>query len=397
MCGSLLTRRLFMQMTASATVFLGGQMFLPNTALASPGSGKKYKGPNVIIIRYGGGVRRRETIEPETSFSPFMLNRLIPKGTLYRNMTIAELPDNNTSHAQGTVNIMTGRYLAYDTHDERVLGEVLKPTVPTMFEYFRSTFGLAPHESLIINGEDRMEDDGFHMNLHKDYGVAYRSELLSPNRFRAFMIQLQLEEDSIDPETRESLLEQLEEIKARSPEFLEPSDYSPVIRKFWRRWRAYYGDDNLKQPRGDRQTTELSLWAMRYLRPKLMMVNYQDTDFVHWGIKSHYTRAISVIDQGIQDLVTVAEADPFYRENTVFVIVPDCGRDNNPLMDVPFQHHFNTRSSHEIFALLYGAGVAKNRVIKKTVDQTAIVPTVGALMGFKARMTEGTILEEALA
>ena len=39
----------------------------------------------------------------------------------------------------------------------------------------------------------------------------------------------------------------------------------------------------------------------------------------------------------------------------VFVIVPDCGRDANPLMGVPFQHHFNTKSAHEIWALVFGA------------------------------------------
>lgn len=396
MCGSLLTRRLFMQMTASATVVLGGQMFLPSLSYAAPASGKRYKGPNVIVIRYGGGVRRRETIDPEHSFSPFLLHRLIPKGTLYSNMSIADIPENETSHAQGTINIMTGRYLAYNTAESRTPGEALKPTVPTMFEYFRSAYALLPHECLIINGEDQISDDGFHMNLHKNYGVAYRSELLSPNRFQAFMLQLKLEEEEMDAKKREALLKQLEDLKKRTPEFLHPQEYHPQIRKFWRKWRAYYGDDNLKQPRGDRQTTELSLWAMRYLRPKLMLVNYQDTDFVHWGVKSHYTRAISVIDQGIQSLVTSVEADPFYKDNTIFVIVPDCGRDDNPLMDVPFQHHFNSPSTREIFALLYGPGIQKNTIIKKPTDQSAIVSTVGALMGFKTKMSEGTALEEAL-
>lgn len=53
-------------------------------------------------------------------------------------------------------------------------------------------------------------------------------------------------------------------------------------------------------------------------------------------------------------------------------------------MDVPFQHHFNSRSSHEIFAVLYGSGIANNRIVETATDQTSIAPTVAALMGFKA-------------
>lgn len=396
MCGSLLTRRLFMQMTASATVFLGGQMFLPTSSFAAESSGKRYKGPNVIIIRYGGGVRRRETIDPEHSFSPFMLNRLIPNGILYRNMSIAELPNNETDHAQGTVNIMTGRYFGYSTHQEKVSGNFLRPSVPSIFEYLRENYALEAHEALIINGEDRAQDDGFHMHLHEEFGPSTRPELLSPTRFQAFMLQLKLEDVSLSSEVREELVKRLSEVQKNSPEFLKPDEYSSEIQTFWRKWRSYYGDDHLKHPRGDRQTTELALWSLRYLRPKLMMVNYQDPDYVHFGIKSHYTRAISIIDEGIQTIVGACESDPYYRDNTVFVIVPDCGRDSNPLMDVPFQHHFNSRSSHEIFAVLYGPGIAQNKTVSTPSDQTSIAPTIAALMGFKASQSEGDILKEAL-
>ena len=81
---------------------------------------------------------------------------------------------------------------------------------------------------------------------------------------------------------------------------------------------------------------------------------------------------------------------------TVFVIVPDCGRDANPLMSVPFQHHFNSRSAHEIFALLWGPGIDKGRVLDKHVDQTSLAATIGAIMGFKAN-AEGRVLSEILA
>ncbi len=125
-----------------------------------------------------------------------------------------------------------------------------------------------------------------------------------------------------------------------------------------------------------------------------MLINYEDPDAVHLGTKSHYTRGISIIDKSIQQLVKTVETDPFYKDNTVFVIVPDCGRTNNLLMDIPYQHHFNTRSTREIFAMIYGTGIAKNQIINHTVDQTSIAATVAQIMGFEAEFAEGPILEE---
>src|SRR3954452_14037468 len=52
----------------------------------------------------------------------------------------------------------------------------------------------------------------------------------------------------------------------------------PELEEFWERWRAYYGTGGFLNPRGDRLLTTLSLWALRHLRPKLMMINYQDPD-----------------------------------------------------------------------------------------------------------------------
>jgi len=35
-----------------------------------------YRGPNVIIVRFGGGARRRETIDGETTYAPFLCHEL---------------------------------------------------------------------------------------------------------------------------------------------------------------------------------------------------------------------------------------------------------------------------------------------------------------------------------
>jgi len=57
---------------------------------------RRYRGPNVIIVRFGGGVRRAETIADQTTYSPYLLNVLARRGTLIPNLTIAQLQDVDT-------------------------------------------------------------------------------------------------------------------------------------------------------------------------------------------------------------------------------------------------------------------------------------------------------------
>jgi phosphopentomutase len=171
---------------------------------------------------------------------------------------------------------------------------------------------------------------------------------------------------------------------------------SPQVETFWERWRAYYGDTGLVNPRGDRLLTTLALRALKELRPRLLMVNYQDTDYVHWGNPNFYTRAIAVIDEGIREIYNTVQADEEYRNNTIFVVVPDCGRDNNRFMAVPYQHHFNSRSAREIFAVVAGLGIRDrfrpNFVISRQQEQISVGRTIAELMSFTMPTAEADSL-----
>src|SRR5262249_27249606 len=150
--------------------------------------------------------------------------------------------------------------------------------------------------------------------------------------------------------------------------------------------------------RGDRVLTELALRALCELRPKLLMINYQDTDYVHWGNRNFYTRAIAIIDDGVRRLYEAVQADEEYRDNTVFLVVPDCGRDNNRCMAVPVQHPFNSRCAHEIFVVAAGPGIAHPGVpVDKLRQQISVATTVGRLMKFPTQHVEAGCLEEMLA
>lgn len=397
-----------------------------------PSTPLPYDGPNVVIVRFGGGVRRQETIASDETYSPFLKKVLAPQGVLFPRMEIAKWVDLgadrgraelNTSHGEGTLNILTGRYGVYEDVDDRFLGARFEPEVPTLFEGLRKRFAVPPHQAMIVNGEDRLDEEFYTFSNHLGFGIDYRATVLSLYRYKVSVLRDDLASGRYQEESPEAVekleaLYKLESQDRRNPfrtvvetkggkgdpklAFLadrvesDPAS-TPELRRFWNAWSDYYGRTGLINPRGDRLLTTLSLWAMRLLQPRLMMVNFNDPDYVHWGNASHYTRGVSIVDDGLRQLWEFAESDPFYRGRTVFIIVPDCGRDSNPFMAVPFQHHFNSKSAHEIFLLAVGPGIERGRVVDREVGQNSVARTVAQLMGFPMPHAEGDTLAEVFA
>lgn len=356
-----------------------------------------YSGPNVVIIRFGGGVRRRETIDPQHTYSPFFCHELVKRGTLFPRMEIDSFEGIETSHGQGTLYLLTGKYDRYKDVGDKFLGERFESKVPTVFEYFRRIYNIPEHQTLIINGEDRKDEEFFSFSNHTLYGVKFRSNVLSLYRFKSFLLRRQLQSGKFAGKELEEKQKELAKMEALDYRTGGNDEQGEELIKFWERWRDFYGESGLLNPRGDRLLTELALRSIRELRAKLIMVNYNDPDYVHWGNMNHYTQGISIIDQGIRQIWDAVQADEAYRDNTVFVIVPDCGRDSNPFTRVPCQHHFNSKSAHEIFALIVGKGIAAGQVVDRKVDQISVAGTVGKLMGFQTPFAEGPVLGEAWA
>jgi len=366
-----------------------------------------YRGPNVILIRFGGGVRRLETItQDQETWCPFIYHELFKKrGVLFNNMEIESAPGIATSHGQGTLYLLTGNYSEYDAAG---FSERFIPKNPTLFEYFRRHYDVPPHQALIVNGEDRINEEFFTFSNCQHYGVEYKSTVLSLYRFKTFLLR--------DDIASGRFVGRELTLKCRELDQLERLDYRvenrnlialPEIDEFWRKWRGYFGRSGFVNPRGDRLLTTLSLWALRELRPRLLMINYQDPDYVHWGNPNFYTRAVAIIDDGVREIYQTCQALDEYRDNTIFLVVPDCGRDSNRCMAVPFQHHFNTRSAHEIFAVAAGPGIAhparagQPLIVRRNRphQQASVAATIGQLMGFPTPEVDrnASPLEEMIA
>lgn len=369
-----------------------------------------YKGPNVVLIRFGGGVRRLETVmEPEhTTYCPFVYHELGKKhGLVFPKVEIHNAPGIETSHGQGTLFLLTGQYDTYKDIGNKFLGARFEAKVPTLFEYLRRSYNVPEHQALIVNGEDRLDEEFYEFSSasHLGFGVHYKSVTLSLYRFKTWLLWHELREGKLTGKARQEKLKQFLEMEHKDYRVAKRSDGSiekdtywagKELDGFWERWKNYYGKTGLVNPRGDALLTELAIRSIRELRPKLMMINYNDPDYVHWGPPSFYTRAISTIDHGIRQLWDVCQMDEEYRDNTVFVIVPDCGRDNSRGSAVPFQHHFGGRSAREIFAVVAGPKKYVPRsvaAVDKVQTQIRVTSTVGKLMGFKVSHAQAEALE----
>ena len=398
-----LPRRKFIEgVVAGAGLVASGNILSAAQAVIAPHEQPKspYRGPNVIIVRFGGGARRRETIHPDSTCAPFLCHELAKRGTLFTNMEIDSFTPTvgvDTSHGQGTLYIITGKYEKYKDITNKFLAERFASKAPTIFEYLRKSYDVPDYQTLIVNSEDRGNEEFYTFSNHHLYGINYRSNTLSLYRYKTFLLRRSIQAGQWTGKELQKKQKELAKLEAVDYRNAEPNGQGPELVSFWERWRRYYGETGLVNPRGDRLLTELTLRALKELRPRLLMVNYQDCDYVHWGNITHYTRAISIMDDGLKQLVAAVNADPEYRDNTIFVVVPDCGRDNNPLADVPCQHHFNSRSAHEIFALAAGPGVRQGVVVDNRTDQISITGTIGRLMGFPTAHAESRILEEAIA
>lgn len=392
-------RRQFIQ---SSITTLGAFSAFPALAQEiSESPHKPYTGPNVVIIRFGGGVRRRETVDPQNTYSPYFCHELTKRGTLFKNMEIAQFTGSNeeieTSHGQGTLYIMTGKYERFEDIGNKFLGQRFESKTPTIFEYLRKVYDVPEHQTIIINGEDRTDEEFYNFSNHHLFGANFRSNTLSLHHFKTYLLRHKIEAFDGTEQELKKLNEELTKMQSIDYRVITGKGLDPNIETFWENWRAFYGDTGLVNPRGDRLLTELALRALKQLRPKIMMINYNDPDYVHWGNPAHYTTGIAIIDRGMESLMNAIEADEEYHGNTVYVIVPDCGRDANRMMDVPFQHHSNSRSSHEIFALVMGPGIQQGAVVDGLSDQSSIAPTIGALMNMPTEFSEGPVLDEVFA
>jgi hypothetical protein len=159
-------------------------------------------------------------------------------------------------------------------------------------------------------------------------------------------------------------------------------------------------DDFATQARSLASPDELSVYVakrlMRQLAPSLLWVTLHDIDVAHSGTFSLYIDGIQRCDRLCAELWYAIQKDPEYANTTTMFILPDFGRDSD--IDPGgngFQHHrTGDQRSRTTWMMVLGPGVRQNVIVDRPMESVDLIPTIGALLGFDARFSQGKRVTE---
>ena len=147
---------------------------------------------------------------------------------------------------------------------------------------------------------------------------------------------------------------------------------------------------------------ELSVYIARTLMqkqsPSLLWLTLHDIDVAHSGAFSLYVEAIQRTDRLCAELWQAVQRDPEYAGNTTMFILPDFGRDADfETGGNGFQHHrTGDIASRTTWMMALGAGVREGVVYDRPIESIDLASTLGAIMGFSARRSQGRPIAELL-
>jgi hypothetical protein len=137
--------------------------------------------------------------------------------------------------------------------------------------------------------------------------------------------------------------------------------------------------------------TETAISCLREFSPAVMAVAYGEIDCAHYGSWSRYVEAIRRTDELTWRLWRATEELDAYRGQTLFLILPDHGRELERPVGAGFIHHsdFYTNEGADegcrrVWMLALGPGVRAGRRIGRPIPITAAAATGLGFLGLKA-------------
>ncbi len=133
--------------------------------------------------------------------------------------------------------------------------------------------------------------------------------------------------------------------------------------------------------RHDMLTYESAKSYIEEKHPRALFLGFGETDeFAHKGQYDTYLQKAHQVDMLIADLWYYVQTDPFYRNNTTFIITTDHGRGRGASWK---GHGFWVKGSGETWIAMLGAGIAPLGEMKEKQQryQKQVAATVSHLLG----------------
>lgn len=365
----------------AAGMALGSAVLSGSPYLYGEAAAKRRK---MIVVTFGGGARDQETFAPEGQHNiPHLLGDLAPQSTFFTQM----INHGILGHYVATASLATGVYETLNNFSET------PPAHPTVFEYFRKDLNRPVSNAWVVapsNGFNRIgESDA------RSYGAGLGARVILPKHLLRAVHQ---EDANGGGHDLGHLLRDSYETPLYTPSLgggeVELEQLDSILK--------LSVSDFLAHARTVSSPDELSVYVakqlMRQQSPSLLWITMHDIDVAHTGAYSLYVEAIRRTDRLCADLWAAVQQDPEYAGNTTMFILPDFGRDSDfEAGGNGFQHHrTGDAASRTTWMMALGAGVRQGVVYDQPVQSIDLVPTVGAMMGFSARQSQGKPLGEFL-
>jgi hypothetical protein len=369
------SRRDFLRSSAGmalGTALVGGSPFVHGQTAA-----KKRK---VIVVTFGGGARDQETFAPQGQENiPNLLHELAPQSSFFTRM----MNQGILGHYVATASLATGVYETLNNF------AAIPPEHPTVFEYFRKDLNRPSSSAWVVapsNGFNRIGESD-----NRSYGPGLGARVILPKHLLSAAASGAVADYN-------HLLRDNYETPVYAPR-LEGGEFE--LQQMEKILKLSV-DDFMAHARSVSSPDELSIYIAKRLMqqesPSLLWITMHDIDVAHSGAYSLYIDAIRRTDRLCAELWKAVQAEPEYAGNTTMFILPDFGRDaDEDSGGNGFQHHrTGDAASRTTWMMAMGAGVRQGVVYDRPVQSIDLVPTLGAIMGFSPRLSQGNTIHELL-
>ena len=333
-----------------------------------------------LVVTFGGGARDEETFMPDGQENiPHLLNELMPQATFFSQVVNRGI----LGHYVATASIVTGAYETFNNF------AAVSPANPTVFEYYRKDLKRPATDCWVVapsNGFARIGE-----SAHRSFGPGLGAGVILPKRLLSAALSA-----GSEGERYQHLLRDNYETPLYAPTLagqqIELNRMAEVLK--------LSVDDFAAHARSLASPDEMSVFVvkhlMRQLSPSLLWVTLHDIDVAHSGTFSLYIDGIRRCDRLCAELWQAVQKDPEYANQTAMFILPDFGRDSD--IDSGgngFQHHrTGDPMSRTTWMMVLGPGMRQNVVVDRAVQSTDLTPTLGSLLGFEARYSQGQPVAE---
>jgi hypothetical protein len=369
------SRRNFLQTVTGAGASAALFGLAPCGALAMP------KGRKVVVVTFGGGARDEETFMPEGQENiPHMLRELIPQSTFFSQVVNRGI----LGHYVATASLATGVYETFNNF------AAVPPQNPTVFEYFRKDLNRPATDTWVVapsNGFTRIGESG-----NGAYGLGLGAGVILPKRLLAAGLS----------SAGEGQYDHLLRDNYETPLYTSDSTGSEIELHRMAGILKLSVADFVNHARNLASPDELSVYIARQLMkqvaPSLLWITLHDIDIAHSGTYSLYLEGIRRSDRLCAEIWKTIQSEPEYSGKTTMFILPDFGRDSDTdAGGNGFQHHRTGDAlSRTTWMMAMGPGIRQNVIVDRPVESIDLVPTLGGMLGFSAKLSQGKPLTELL-